>query len=1425
MPLIPTADARRLKEQAALTRFRQGASTVDLTPSQPAPRLTGTAQDTMDVRERELRTRPNPNPNRYSGSIDDFTQRYGALLDPNSAINTLGPSGNPGTPQYLIDQMSAAPQQRPTTRINAEVAQNVLRDRAENQPGPGIISRAVQGVAGAVGRLNPSMSFPVNGPGSGMTVEGAYQPTPLNILKSADTPILPNAPGLIQELSRPTTIVGGAVPSLSFAGRASAPVRIGAEAAGSYVGRRAGEEVYDATGNPILAGAAGLIAGVGTGALAGRAGTLAEAGVRALDDDAVRAGVRAAEGPLEASSLGRLRPSGAAGAVDPVIPGVTPRGRMNVQGSGFLADSLPDLPKTTAARTPEFEQAYPALVDSLRNELRLRRGGTVASEISAGRSEQAAGIAQGIAGAQGRGLDETLQAASAGARVGSLRKTVTPPLELTSAQTKALSDHMLEVLSTEQPFRQFNGLKALNALVNGDNVQPAQIKLLRQVFGEDVARLAQESSAGRLSATAQLDDAARAAIERGAEIGEKQIVRYEQRALAQAQLADDLTERLRLDPTNQRLANLAEQARLKGIEAGNKADELTQRQAARFAAEAEARNAAKAIDRPPTQAAINAIERADRLNPNEQQILQTAKSILGETESASALDRQAIDSMEYWLRGNRDVLDTIGETTYTRMADIAAGMSGNLADSYLTALYQRRQLFVSALENQGYEASIANKVANLLTERELVMRYPGGIPARLQAEIAKTKPLGYGEGTLLRGMASYSQEWKNLAFGPADVGVFGQQVLKTATMSPTNILAGTVNRTLSALNLPAVATDLVDDLAITKRLRYQLDGVPQGITTGIVQEVDRAGTALQHIPLLKNLDPWLSKWIEFSTDFQFRRVLGGLRNLNYEGNLVALHLAGQDITDASVRATAAGLANSATSYAPRALNTRRALQESATLMTPSMRRAQVTAILQMGRVFTPGATAPERILGSIAILNLTGSTLAVGKLLSDQLGAPGFEFEMDPSKPGFGSITTGVKNSKGENVILNLFPQQQVVTTILKATREIAEGDPRAAAETWAKLFISSSGPAPQIIERAAGFGYQPGSGYKFGDLNEGVGPGQRILNMLPLPPIFQSYINEGLNPKDDPLQFGLESAGVPNYGESAYGALDRASTGAGLGDFKDLTPSQQQEVKDANPDLVQRQSEESVAEGGKYGTYEAERQRVAAEQAADDAAFQQGTLSPDRWIENLRRRQVELAAVGNVTFGDGEREVDTPRDAYFAAIDAATLPNGEPNWEAVDEWYAAQTPEDQAYIDENTGLGGTPQVREYNAARKQLDATAYYEMRNTAWNDLRAQYPEQLGDLPDDYWAWRDAEVQELAQANVSEGMEPGIAYQEAVREVSGYKTVQVFNELYRTEYRHGWVVDNPDLARQAWNLGLFTPDKAEREFLQGLRQPVPVQ
>lgn len=877
---------------------------------------------------------------------------------------------------------------------------------------------------------------------------------------------------LLRELARPANYVPAAPAfrGLSFAPKAAAPIRAGLEVLGAVAGTKVGEEVNERLPegmNPIVRGALSAGAGILAGGAAGFGGARY----------------------VNAARAGKVLPVGM---------------------------SIKDL----STEPPELQAAVPALRDALASEVRLRRSGTIAGEITAGRAGQAARISSNLEAAQaaGAGLDESLKAAQMGAKAGQLRKTFGQPLELTGIDKDALSTHLQTALEADGAFTQFNGLKALDSLIKGENVQPAQLKLLRRVFGEDIGKLAGDANIGRPSAVAELGTDAQRAIDRAGEIGEKQIAQYEQRALAQQAHADELMAQWGMDPTNARLKAVADDARAKGIAAANRADELTVRRI---------RAANERASTPPTpkqrmaatgaeaQRQVKAAERVDRLNPNDQMILDKAKSMLGEIPArSSTLNREALQSVEYWLQGNRGILDAIGETTHTRIADIAAKASGNLADSYLTSLFQRRTLIESALARTGVDEAIARKMAKLLTEVELKKRYPGGVPERLAAEIAKTTQQEFASpsAAVARGAAAFSQGWKNLAFGPADVGVFGQQALHATVAAPGQILAGTVNRALNALG-SGLQTTLLDETALAKRLQYQLDGVPQGITTGIVQDARKG--LLGHLGTERFN---VGRFVDASSDFQFGTILGGLRNLIHEGNLVALHLTGQDITNPAVRATSAAMANSATSYAPKALRAGRQLAESATLMTPSMRRAQVTSILQMARVFSPKATAAERILGSTAIVSLAGSTLAVGKLLNDAIGVGDFEF--DPSKKGFGQITSQLTDSKGSHIVLSLFPQQQVQSAIAKSIRTLAEGDPEAAGKEWLKLFMGSSSPALQAVSKAGGYGYQPGDGYKYGDLKGG------LMNVAPLPPILQSYLQGDL---------ALETAPFEVTGFNAY--------------------------------------------------------------------------------------------------------------------------------------------------------------------------------------------------------------------------------------------------------------------------------------------------
>ena len=129
--------------------------------------------------------------------------------------------------------------------------------------------------------------------------------------------------------------------------------------------------------------------------------------------------------------------------------------------------------------------------------------------------------------------------------------------------------------------------------------------------------------------------------------------------------------------------------------------------------------------------------------------------------------------------------------------------------------------------------------------------------------------------------------------------------------------------------------------------------------------------------------------------------------------------------------------------------------------------------------------------------------------------------------------------------------------------------------------------------------------------------------------------------------------------------------------------------------------------------------------------------------------------------------------------------------------------------------------VEDAEAFNEALDQTGFFDLKDVAWLDLRDRHPDILGaDEFADYWGWRDQEVAALTRRNIGElGVNPESARDEAEREVAGYDTVAGFNEFFRTEYRHQWVVDNKELALRAMNEGWFSPDKAERTFLRDVQ------
>jgi hypothetical protein len=271
--------------------------------------------------------------------------------------------------------------------------------------------------------------------------------------------------------------------------------------------------------------------------------------------------------------------------------------------------------------------------------------------------------------------------------------------------------------------------------------------------------------------------------------------------------------------------------------------------------------------------------------------------------------------------------------------------------------------------------------------------------------------------------------------------------------------------------------------------------------------------------------------------------------------------------------------------------------------------------------------------------------------------------------------------------------------------------------------------------------------------------------------------------------------------------------------DFYDLPTTEQNKIYATHPDL-----QKAAISGGSPQRQEAAKvvNQITAKQQSADTQLANHQISGDKWqslyhanVDEIRLRKDEIYANAGTNPGG-----DKWLDGYFKALDEATLPTGELDWDKVDAYRATLPKAVNDYIDRETGLSlNTPVVKAYREATGKMDSTGYYDLRDKAWQDFKKTDP-RLANLPDSYYAWQDQDIREEAQKLVDAGKDPRLAYKMASDAFASYKAVSNFSDYYRQEYRHQWVVDNPELAKTAIYYGLFSPDKAEKEFL-GLKEP----
>jgi len=798
-------------------------------------------------------------------------------------------------------------------------------------------------------------------------------------------------------------------------------------------------------------------------------------------------------------------------------------------------------------------------------------------------------------------------------------------------------------------------------------------------------------------------------------------------------------------------------------------------------------------------------------------------------------------ALEIGFQQDGAVLDGLGDAAPSILRQAYAAATGEVTDSWTSAMLSRKAFIENALQQQGMDAQSARVIGKFVQDAEVKRRYGLAPPQHVLDSLDQAKGVErdaagkainqWGQDNIIHAAATFSQEFKNTMFGPLDVGVFGQQGLKTLLTSTPQFVTGLANR-IASLAYKGIDTSVpsVDELG--KKVAYSLDGLSHSGATGVVDASN--GTLLSLIPGLKTFDRRvLTPWVDLLTNLQFKHVLGNMRDITHEGNLVLSKLAGADITDPIVRQQSAKWANVATGAGTLAQRANRASLEKATLLSASMTRAQaqqggliirgLNAYMKDARYLaTFGKVAKnldasarvDRVLAAATIVSTVGTTLGIGKLLNDWVGTEPFDF--DPSSKGFGYIRLP------DGTSVNLFSQMQIPKAFAQSLGVlkkdgVTQSDLGELGKIWGNLAQGRSSPALRLGEAAVGIGYEPGRGYRYGDYMEGKSVGQRLVSQLPIPPLITQTQQDGLSP----LNFAANATGVNAYPESPYSALDRkliADPAFGkprdqLSEAKRFEADQKYgRVLSSDPKIAAQQQQ-----GAELVQMQTDRQN------ARDAELQQNGMTPDNWRTwRDQRKKDNLYFAGR--FDQLYQGVDfkdknvTDVDRYYKAIaDNTDRVTGDVNWDAVD---AATKNLDQAYIKANTNLRDTGTEKVYHDAVNQIADTGYFDREKQAWQKVASQLPKwNQGGVtanPADYQSydeWRTAALNDALRISGKTPSDVG-----TVTQINAWLDKQEPSKgdaYYASQWKDQWVAANPREAYLAWQMGYYNPKKEIKAWL----------
>ena len=185
--------------------------------------------------------------------------------------------------------------------------------------------------------------------------------------------------------------------------------------------------------------------------------------------------------------------------------------------------------------------------------------------------------------------------------------------------------------------------------------------------------------------------------------------------------------------------------------------------------------------------------------------------------------------------------------------------------------------------------------------------------------------------------------------------------------------------------------------------------------------------------------------------------------------------------------------------------------------------------------------------------------------------------------------------------------------------------------------------------------------------------------------------------------------------------------------DWAELEPYQKQDLLEANPDLGYRSQQAAWEERAELREYYTDNQEML------DKALELGEMTPEEWrrsYSDLRNREFGALEQWEERHPDEAEDLlredsDDPNyralGQYYQAFRDSRTPWGGLDSESLDirmaELESSWTSSQSAFVERNTGIYGTPKVKEYKQDQKKL--RPYWELQEEVWAKMQEAYPK----------------------------------------------------------------------------------------------------